>query len=36
LEPDILILNDPSKVVEGEDAQLETSVKELLKQIDNK
>lgn len=35
LEPDILILNDPATVVKGEDTQLTTAVKELLREIDS-
>ena len=34
LEPDILVDNDPTSVVAGEDKQLEAAVKELLRQID--
>lgn len=34
LEPDILILNDPSDVVNGVDSQLETAVRTLLNDID--
>lgn len=33
LEPDVLILNDPSTVVKGEDTQLRTAVEELLKDV---
>lgn len=33
LEPDVLILNDPAEVVNGEDAQLKAAVNELLKDI---
>jgi C-terminal processing protease CtpA/Prc len=33
LEPDVLVLNDPATVVLGKDTQLETAVRELLKQI---
>ena len=33
LEPDVLVLNDPSTVVLGKDTQLETAVSELLKQL---
>ncbi|MBO4870566.1 MAG: PD40 domain-containing protein [Muribaculaceae bacterium] len=33
LEPDILVLNDPAKVVKGEDAQLKAAVEELLREI---
>lgn len=36
LEPDILVLNAPDTVVEGEDTQLKTAVDELLKEIDSK
>ena len=36
LEPDILVLNDPATVVAGEDTQLNTAIKELLKEIDSK
>lgn len=36
LEPDIYVLNRPETVVKGQDQQLETAVRELLKQIDNK
>lgn len=34
LEPDIKVANDPAEVVKGRDQQLETAVKELLRQID--
>lgn len=33
LEPDLLILNDPEKIVLGEDAQLKAAVEELLKEL---
>ena len=33
LEPDVLVLNDPSTVVLGKDTQLETAVSELLKHL---
>lgn len=33
LEPDILILNDPQTVVQGEDRQLKTAVDELLREL---
>lgn len=36
LEPDILVLNDPAKVVKGEDDQLRVAVEELLKEIGSK
>lgn len=36
LEPDVPVLNTPTEVVKGEDAQLKTAVEELLKQIDKK
>lgn len=36
LDPDILVLNDPSTVVKGEDTQLRTAVEALLKDIDSK
>ena len=36
IEPDILIYNDPSSVLAGEDKQLETAVTEMLKEIENK
>ncbi len=36
LEPDIKVANDPAEIVKGRDAQLETAVKELLKEIDAK
>ncbi|MCH5220489.1 MAG: PD40 domain-containing protein [Muribaculaceae bacterium] len=36
LEPDILVLNDPETVVLGVDEQLQTAVRELLKDIDGK
>lgn len=36
LEPDVLVLNEPETVVLGQDKQLETAVKELLKDIDTK
>jgi len=35
LNPDILILNDPADIVNGEDAQLRTAVVTLLNDIDN-
>lgn len=35
LEPDILILNDPSEIVKGHDSQLKTAVDTLLKDIDS-
>ena len=36
LEPDVLIDNNPSTVVKGEDVQLRTAVETLLKEIDQK
>ncbi len=36
LEPDILILNDPARIVKGEDQQLKAAVDTLLRQIDGK
>ena len=36
LEPDIKVANDPAEIVKGRDAQLETAVRELLKEIDAK
>lgn len=33
LQPDIIVYNDPADVLKGKDAQLETAVKEMLKQI---
>ena len=36
LDPDIHVLNLPETIVTGTDLQLETAVKELLKEIDNK
>lgn len=36
LEPDIKVANDPADVVKGIDAQLNTAVSELLKEIDSK
>ena len=36
LEPDVKIANSPEKIIKGEDEQLETAVKELLKEIDAK
>lgn len=36
LEPDILVENRPEDVVKGKDSQLETAVKELLKDVDLK
>ncbi|MDE6085956.1 MAG: hypothetical protein K2G40_06105, partial [Muribaculaceae bacterium] len=36
LEPDVLIDNNPSTVVKGEDVQLRTAVETLLKDIDQK
>lgn len=36
LEPDIRVANDPATVVLGVDSQLETAVRELLKEIDKK
>ncbi|MDE7388471.1 MAG: peptidase S41, partial [Muribaculaceae bacterium] len=36
LEPDILILNDPARIVKGEDQQLKAAVDALLRQIDAK
>ncbi len=36
LEPDIKVANDPAEIVKGIDRQLETAVKELLRQIDSK
>ena len=36
LEPDVKIANSPEKIIKGEDEQLETAVKELLKEIDSK
>ena len=35
LDPDILVLNAPETVVQGEDTQLRTAVEELLKEIDS-
>ena len=35
LDPDILVLNAPETIVQGEDTQLKTAVEELLKEIDN-
>lgn len=35
LEPDILVLNDPATVVNGDDAQLRTAIEELLREIDS-
>ena len=35
IEPDILVYNDPASVLRGEDIQLETAVKEMLKTIEN-
>ena len=34
IEPDILVYNDPASVLRGEDRQLETAVKEMLKEIE--
>ena len=34
LEPDVKIANSPEKIIKGVDEQLETAVKELLKEID--
>lgn len=34
LEPDIIVDNDPSRIVQGQDDQLHTAVMELLKEID--
>ena len=34
LEPDIKVANDPAAIVLGTDAQLETAVRELLREID--
>jgi C-terminal processing protease CtpA/Prc len=36
LEPDVDILNDPAKIVKGEDQQLRAAVETLLRQIDGK
>lgn len=36
LEPDILVLNSPETIVEGEDSQLRAAVEELLGQIDGR
>ena len=36
IEPDILVYNDPSEVLNGKDRQLETAVMEMLKQTNNK
>lgn len=36
LEPDIKVANDPSKIVKGQDEQLEAAVSELLREIDGK
>lgn len=36
LEPDVLVLNAPETVVEGEDTQLKAAVDELLKELDAK
>ena len=36
LEPDVKIANSPEKIIKGEDEQLKTAVKELLKEIDSK
>ena len=36
LEPDIKVANGPAEIVQGIDRQLETAVKELLRQIDGK
>ncbi|MDE6802297.1 MAG: peptidase S41, partial [Muribaculaceae bacterium] len=36
LEPDILVNQDPVKIVKGEDTQLRAAVEELLKEIDSK
>lgn len=36
LEPDIKVANDPATIVTGEDRQLQTAVRELLRQIDGK
>ena len=36
LEPDVKVANSPEKIIKGEDEQLETAVKELLKEIDSK
>lgn len=36
LEPDIKVVNNPADVVAGVDSQLETAVKELLREIDSK
>lgn len=36
LTPDIIVANDPSDIVVGEDAQLRTAVEELLREIDAK
>ena len=35
LEPDVKVANDPADLTRGRDAQLETAVRELLKEIDN-
>ncbi len=36
LEPDIRVSNDPASIINGQDKQIETAVKELLKDIDAK
>ena len=36
IEPDILVYNDPASVLRGEDRQLETAVKEMLKEIEKR
>ncbi len=36
VEPDVLVYNDPASVLNGEDRQLETAVREMLKDLDNK
>ena len=36
LEPDIKVANKPENILKGRDEQIETAVKELLKEIDNK
>lgn len=36
LEPDIKVANDPARVTNGEDQQIEAAVKELLRQVDGK
>ena len=36
IEPDILVYNEPSNILNGEDKQLEAAINEMLKTIDNK